>query len=86
MLTDLTNSLRQIFDETRVLSSKLEVSGMVEGEKPPVPVPFRVSRSGDSGDGATDQLDFAPAAPAAAPAAGDKDGQRRKGDEAVEIF
>jgi methyl-accepting chemotaxis protein len=86
MLTDLTNSLRAIFDETRVLSTKLEVSGMVEGEKP-VTVPFRVSRSGESGVSETDQLDFAPApAPAPAAAADGKDGQRRKGDEAVEIF
>jgi methyl-accepting chemotaxis protein len=85
MLSDLTNSLRAIFDETRVLSTKLEVSGMVEGEKAVI-VPFRVSRSGAPGDEAAIAVDPAQAAPAAAPAAGEKDGQRRKGDEAVEIF
>ena len=34
MLTDLMNSLRAIFDETRSLSSKLEGSGMVEQGQP----------------------------------------------------
>ncbi len=34
MLTDLMNSLRAIFDETRSLSSKLEGSGMVEHGQP----------------------------------------------------
>jgi methyl-accepting chemotaxis protein len=86
MLSDLTNSLRAIFDETRVLSSKLEVSGMVDGEKPAAAVPFRLSRSGDSGVSETDQLDFALPPGEAAPAADKKGGQRGKGDEAVEIF
>lgn len=85
MLSDLTNSLRAIFDETRVLSSKLEVSGMVEGEKV-AHVPFRVSRSGDEDDGAAREGGVTPVAPAAAPAGAAKDGQRRKGDDAVEIF
>ncbi len=55
MLSDLTNSLRAIFDETRVLSSKLEVSGMVEGEngrrRAVPPQPFRRWRARCETDG-----------------------------------
>jgi DnaJ-domain-containing protein 1 len=82
MLSDLTNSLRVIFDETRVLSSKLEVSGMVDGDKGAA-APFRVSRSGEAEDAQAAGTEgvAAPGSPATT-----KDGPRRKGDEAVEIF
>jgi hypothetical protein len=57
MLTDLMGSLRAIFDETRVLSGKLEVSGMVdqqakapsaaEEQKAPAASPQHGPRKGD---------------------------------------
>jgi methyl-accepting chemotaxis protein len=80
MLTDLTTSLRAIFDETRVLSSKLQVSGMVERQAGSGS--FRVSRSADQPD-MPEQL--APEPPPPAPAEGSGK-QKPKGDEAVEIF
>jgi hypothetical protein len=77
LLTDLMASLRVIFDETRVLSNKLQGSGIVDqtasGSFKVVAVP----------DGSVDLV------PTAAPKAGNDDvgpGGRRKGDEAVEIF
>jgi hypothetical protein len=77
LLTDLMASLRVIFDETRVLSNKLQGSGIVDqtasGSFKVVAVP----------DGGVDL------APTGAPKAGNDDvgpGGRRKGDEAVEIF
>ena len=77
LLTDLMASLRVIFDETRVLSNKLQGSGIVDqtasGSFKVVAVP----------DGSVDL------APTGAPKAGNDDvgpGGRRKGDEAVEIF
>jgi methyl-accepting chemotaxis protein len=81
LLTDLMASLRVIFDETRVLSNKLQASGLVEGASGAGgAAPFRVALAGGSDEAA------APAnAEAAAPAAPPQDG-RRKGDPAVEIF
>ena len=63
--------------------SLTSVSGMVEGEKV-LAVPFRVSRSGEAEDGVV----AGGAPPADSPGAKPqgKVGQRRKGDEAVEIF
>jgi hypothetical protein len=78
LLTDLVGSLRAIFDETRVLSNKLQVSGLVEGASGSAEA-LRISTAGPAND------------PAVAPpaAAGDNAAtapQRRKGDDAVEIF
>ncbi len=75
LLTDLLGSLRVIFDETRVLSNKLQGSGLVEGG-----AASRQAPAGDSAQGAAD---------APVPANEEKpspQGPRRKGDEAVEIF
>ena len=75
LLTDLLASLRVIFDETRVLSSKLQGSGLVDGGSASHP-----ATAGDGAQGAAD---------APVPANEEKpspQGPRRKGDEAVEIF
>jgi len=74
MLTDLTTSLRAIFDETRVLSSKLQTTGMVERQGGGS---FRVSRAMDQPEMAAEEPAPAPA-PAKKPKANDGD--------AVEIF
>lgn len=74
MLTDLTTSLRAIFDETRVLSSKLQTTGMVERQGGGS---FRVSRAMDQPEMAAEEPTPAPA-PAKKPKANDGD--------AVEIF
>jgi methyl-accepting chemotaxis protein len=78
LLTDLMASLRVIFDETRVLSSKLQGSGLVENPSGRAPAPFRVALAGGASEAAQPQ---APAEEAPA-----QQGPRRKGDEAVEIF
>jgi hypothetical protein len=77
LLTDLMASLRVIFDETRVLSNKLQGSGIVDQTA--------------SGSFKVVNLTGAPPEPGQAGAArADNDevgaGGRRKGDEAVEIF
>jgi methyl-accepting chemotaxis protein len=80
LLTDLMASLRVIFDETRVLSNKLQASGLVDGEKAVSTGQFRVALAGSAAEPETrGPPDEAP--PAAMPP--DK---RRKGDPAVEIF
>jgi methyl-accepting chemotaxis protein len=82
LLTDLMSSLRVIFDETRVLSNKLQGSGIVD--------------QAASGSFKVDTLTGSPAGtgPAAEPPTAGNDeppateppGRRNKGDEAVEIF
>jgi methyl-accepting chemotaxis protein len=72
MLTDLTTSLRAIFDETRVLSSKLQTTGMLDrsgdGQRGVPPAAAEVSPEASVA---------APAAPAAKP---------KSGGDTVEIF
>jgi methyl-accepting chemotaxis protein len=82
MLTELMASLRSIFDETRVLSNRMQGSGLVDGQGAS-PAPFRVSRAGDAPEPAA-EAGAAGEPVAANPQA--KSGPRRKGDEAVEIF
>jgi methyl-accepting chemotaxis protein len=79
LLTDLMASLRVIFDETRVLSNKLQGSGIVDQTNSGS---FKVVTLPDG------TPDLAPAA-SPSPAGNDKAAQapgRRKGDPAVEIF
>jgi methyl-accepting chemotaxis protein len=83
LLTDLRASLRVIFDETRVLSTKLEGSGLVDQTSTGT---FRVAlASGAEGSAAAPKESPNPDAQAA-PVPEDKPQGRRKGDEAVEIF
>jgi len=76
LLTDLMGSLRVIFDETRVLSNKLQGSGIVDqtatGSFKVVNIPA-APPDGQAGAAPAGNEDVGP-------------GGRRKGDEAVEIF
>ena len=80
MLTELTTSLRAIFDETRSLSGKLQGSGMVESGKPSG-TPFRVSRSGDQTEPRGEEVEAPASTKVAEPGR-----PKPKGDNAVEIF
>ena len=80
MLTELTTSLRAIFDETRSLSGKLQGSGMVESGKPSG-TPFRVSRSGDQTEPRGEEVEVGASAEVAEPGK-----PKPRGDNAVEIF
>lgn len=70
MLTDLTTSLRAIFDETRVLSSKLQTTGMVD-------------RAGEERRGAAQA---GAQAPTEAPQAAQQAKPKGAGSDTVEIF
>jgi methyl-accepting chemotaxis protein len=84
MLTDLTASLRAIFDETRVLSGKLQGSGLVDAKRSSA-TPFRVSRSGEHADLPESGAPGANPPPTSAPDQGE--GQPKpKGGDTVEIF
>ena len=80
MLTELTTSLRAIFDETRSLSGKLQGSGMVESGKPSG-TPFRVSRSGDQTEPRGEEVEAPASTKVAEPGR-----PKPNGDNAVEIF
>ena len=77
LLTDLLASLRVIFDETRVLSNKLQGSGMVDpgATSPGMRVVVGGAPEADAGQ-----------APANDPSGPQPQGPRRKGDQGVEIF
>ena len=80
LLTDLMSSLRVIFDETRVLSNKLQGSGIVDqtttGSFKVVTLPGGPAESGSAAGAGKAGNDEPPTSPPG----------RRKGDEAVEIF
>src|SRR4051794_7564314 len=82
LLTDLMSSLRVIFDETRVLSNKLQGSGIVDQA---ASGSFKVVTLTGSPAG-TGPAAAAPAAGNDEPPATEPPGRRKKGDEAVEIF
>ena len=77
LLTDLLASLRVIFDETRVLSNKLQGSGLVDpgATSPGMRVVVGGAPEPDAGQ-----------APANDPGGPEPQGGRRKGDQGVEIF
>ena len=84
MLTDLTSSLRAIFDETRVLSSKLQGTGLVENQQAGE-TPFRVSRAGAQIESSEAENMESTTDAALTPAAAENK-SKPKGDEKVELF
>jgi hypothetical protein len=84
MLTDLTASLRAIFDETRVLSGKLQGSGLVDAKRSSA-TPFRVSRSGDQVDLSEPGAAETNPPPTSASDQGESQ-PKPKGGDTVEIF
>jgi ABC-type transporter Mla subunit MlaD len=83
LLTDLMASLRVIFDETRVLSTKLQGSGLVDHTSTGS---FRVALASGTGEAAPPPEPSPPVSAQAEPQPEPKPQGRRKGDEAVEIF
>ncbi len=81
MLTDLTSSLRVIFDETRVLSNKLQSSGLVEAREPQMRS-FRLSRP----EAEVEPVEPVASAEQKSPPMREPTKSMPKGSETVEIF